>query len=267
MEKRVQTQFLRLGDLVAENLPYQRPVEWDRVQEIIDKFDPLKLTLLGVSWRGIGEQVVVQGQHRWHALMKMFGPDYIVECRVWLGLSIEEEADLFADEDGTRKRSSPRDRLRANLVAKHPDAIDLQSLIEQRGWRLRGGSSPSERTLACVAILRRVQERQGLEVLNEVLAVLEEAGWTDTPPATLVDSLAVFWSRARSQIVDPQRMGSFLRERYGAPGWLEVQARRKGAVFGEFGLRKVLVAELIEGYNRGKRGRARLDISGTLELG
>ena len=51
------------------------------------------------------------------------GKDLPIRCKVFLGLSKEDEATLFALQTGISTCLTAGERLRANLVARNPDAI------------------------------------------------------------------------------------------------------------------------------------------------
>ena len=51
------------------------------------------------------------------------GKDLPIRCKFFLGLSKEDEATLFALQTGISTCLTAGERLRANLVARNPDAI------------------------------------------------------------------------------------------------------------------------------------------------
>ena len=261
MEKRVTTEFLRLGDLIVEGIPYQRPLNLERVEEMAQDFRPVRMTLLTVSRRENGDCVVVQGQHRWHMMVALLGLDGLVECRVWEGLTLAEEAELFADEDETRRSTIPLDRYKAHLVAEHADALALRDLLERRGWQLlRGSATSTTKTLACTGQIREIVDRRGIEQFEQILIILEEAGWTITPTASLIDALDAFWARYRDHIKHPEAVGKFLLKRYVSFKLLNFEARTEAAKSNEYGVRVALIEEMTRGYNRSHRGNARLPV-------
>ena len=76
-----------------------------------------------VSFRD-GRYYVFDGQNTVEARRACNGgKDLPIRCKVFLGLSKEDEATLFALQTGISTCLTAGERLRANLVARNPDAI------------------------------------------------------------------------------------------------------------------------------------------------
>lgn len=73
---------------------YQRPTEPERVRSIVSQFDPALVNLLKVSARD-GHYYVFDGGHTLAALRTINGnKDFPVLCKIYYGLTYEEEAIL-----------------------------------------------------------------------------------------------------------------------------------------------------------------------------
>ena len=79
---------------------YQRKIDSARVERIVNSFDPRLANEVKVSFRD-GKFYVFDGAHTLSALKRIHGEDsFMVDCKVYYGLSYEDEAYLFALQSG-----------------------------------------------------------------------------------------------------------------------------------------------------------------------
>ena len=79
---------------------YQRMVDFSRVKKIVSNFNPNLVNPIKVSFRD-GKYYVFDGQHTLKALVaKNNNRDLMVECKVYYGMTLEDEAKLFAEQNG-----------------------------------------------------------------------------------------------------------------------------------------------------------------------
>ena len=91
---------------LTSGLPYQRPVDEREVDRLVREWDERLLDPLVVSYRE-GRFNLIDGQHRVSALRKKNGGrDVMVRCKVYSGLTYEEEAALCWKLDKAKKRLS-----------------------------------------------------------------------------------------------------------------------------------------------------------------
>lgn len=86
-------------DKLGVDYSYQRPVNENRVKDIILNFNELDLGVLTVSRRA-NEIVIIDGQQRWTALMRMGFAE--VNCEVLEGLTLEQEIMTFVVRNDSR---------------------------------------------------------------------------------------------------------------------------------------------------------------------
>ena len=102
---------------LTSGLAYQRPVNERVVNLLIRDWDEQLLEPLIVSFRD-GRFNLVDGQHRVIALRrKNGGSDVMVLCRVYSGLTYEQEAELCFKLDKAKKRLSMAQSVNALLEA------------------------------------------------------------------------------------------------------------------------------------------------------
>ena len=93
-------------DRLTSGLPYQRPVNPKEVDRLIREWDERLLDPITVSFRD-GKFYVVDGQHRISAMRRMNGGNGVmVNCKVYSGLTYEQEAALCYRLDKAKKRLS-----------------------------------------------------------------------------------------------------------------------------------------------------------------
>ena len=96
---------------------YQRELNIHRVRKIAAAFDPRLLNPPKVSYRD-GRYIVIDGQHTIMGLKTLNGGnDLPILCRVYIGLTKEEEALVFAQQTGASTPLSAGAKLRAKLEA------------------------------------------------------------------------------------------------------------------------------------------------------
>ena len=83
---------------------YQRKIDAARVERIVNSFDPRLANEVKVSFRD-GKFYVFDGAHTLSALKRIHGEEaFMVDCKVYYGLSYEDEAYLFALQSGESTR-------------------------------------------------------------------------------------------------------------------------------------------------------------------
>lgn len=122
-------------DHLTSGLPYQRPVNPKEIDRLIREWDERLLEPLIVSFRD-GKFNVVDGQHRISAMRKMNGGNGImVTCKVYSGLTYEQEAALCYKLDKAKKRLSLSQATNA-LAESGEDAetTEIKQLTENCGF-------------------------------------------------------------------------------------------------------------------------------------
>jgi len=120
---------------LTSGLPYQRPVNPKEVERLIREWDERLLDPVTVSFRD-GRFYVVDGQHRISAMRKMNGGrGVMVDCKVYDGLTYEQEADLCYKLDKAKKRLSLSQS--TNVLAESgtdAEITEVKRLVENGGF-------------------------------------------------------------------------------------------------------------------------------------
>jgi hypothetical protein len=116
----------------------QRKLDVRRVNKITADFRPAAFGVPAVSARADGSMVWLDGQHRGAALCASGRGGVGVDCQVYEGLSLAEEAELFRQLNDS-KNLNARDLFRIGVTAKDPVAVAANKALEICGWTAEGG--------------------------------------------------------------------------------------------------------------------------------
>ena len=98
------------------DIDVQRTTDHAWLDKLESTWDPKKVGIIMISRRRNGECYIINGQHRVVVSLRK-DPAAIMDCEVFEGLSVEEEADLFLDYNTHQKPINVYDRYRIALKA------------------------------------------------------------------------------------------------------------------------------------------------------
>ena len=132
--------------VLNSGLPYQREVRPRDVRALAEKWDERLLDPPIVSFRD-GKFNLVDGQHRIAVIRERSGgQDCLVKCRVFDGMTYEQEAELFYKLDKGKRQLSVAQSTNALMEsAQDPATLKIRELMQQHGfiWAL-GKARPKE---------------------------------------------------------------------------------------------------------------------------
>lgn len=193
--------MIRAGDLVTDSR-YNRDIDQKWVDEIASGFNPDQLQTLNVSRRifrsfmqgktlkeeqvfdGVVtgasriEYVVISGQHRLLATLKVKGPDFELACNVYDTLTESQEADLFALFDEKVRPHNWWQRHKSRLFGKNPEAMDIERIVTESGMHTFKGTSQRDGVIYAISTLYSIYRVSGPDFLRRVLEIHYTA-WTD----------------------------------------------------------------------------------------
>lgn len=154
---------------------YQRPLDRCRAEAMAEAFDQRLLGVIEVSDRGSDQHpryAVVEGQHRWAAVM-LRDPNAAIAARVHSGLTIAEEAQLFLGIDVQRRRLTTWHRWKARRAQHDPDVAMIEATVARVG--LRVDEAPKDGHVRCTAMLEKIaRSRGGHALLRDSLKLLHD---------------------------------------------------------------------------------------------
>lgn len=195
-----------LTSRLTSGLPYQRPVDEKEVDRLIREWDDRLLEPLVVSFRD-GRFNVVDGQHRIAAMVKKNGGrEVMAPCKVYSGLTYEEEAALCYKLDKAKKRLSLSQSTNA-LVESGADAeaTEIRRLVEGAGFRWAlGKRSGREHDIVATRAVINAYRLLGGEAFSRMLRLLEQT-WHGVPHslnAVVLSGLALFLKTYDTELND-----------------------------------------------------------------
>lgn len=151
---------------------YQRTLNQSRVKKIIKNFNPLLVNPIKVSHRD-GNYYVFDGQHTLNALVSRNGGKHLnVDCKIYEGLTYEEEAELFSEQNGISQVVRTSDKIRALYEAKDVDVIDMKETIERLGINFDFSSATGPNKIVCVSTVYKIMKETSCDKLEEILKII-----------------------------------------------------------------------------------------------
>lgn len=143
-DKWTEARTIRLEDLQI-NPKYQRPLNEAWVRHIVNNFDEKLVSPLQVSFRN-GKYFVFDGQHTLKALaLKFNNPDYPVICKVYRGMSEEEEAEMFYLFNTSQKKINTLSIIRAQSFYGDAETRKFLQCTNETGFSINPAKSSTSR--------------------------------------------------------------------------------------------------------------------------
>lgn len=166
-----------------------------------------------ISRRVNGDLYIIDGQHRQVVALRK-DPVAIMDCEVYEGLTVEEEALMFLHFNRNRKQPSAFDHYKIGLKAREPTEVRMSAETMTLG--LEFSPSKGNRQIAAVASCRRIVEWDIKEtgLLQDTLMYAEMAfgAKPETWDSNLLQGIARVIHHHRSKI-DYDRLVEKLRTR------------------------------------------------------
>jgi len=152
---------------------YQRKPLTAKINRIVKNFNPDLLGVITCSMREDNTLAIIDGSHRYHALIQMGMKDTNVNALVYFGLSIEDEAHIFALTNKEHTKPTPSQIFKAGIVSGDSIAVGIANVVAKVGASFDEG--PGANVIRCVATVRRVYTNAGSNVLAKTLETLRDA--------------------------------------------------------------------------------------------
>lgn len=251
----------------------QRELREAWVAYLVANWDPDKLGVIHVSRRRNGVLSVVDGQHRVAMLRAVF-PDqhFKIECKVYEGLSVAEEAELFRALNNFLRPTRLQDYLKG-VVAKDPTITAINQIVEAAHFKVGPATGPH--TIMAVGALQAVYfgftfhvRRKKVadsgakpfpDLLRLVLNTINEAwgGVTESCHGAIIEGLGRVLV-ARFKALNMSELVHSLASTPGGPAALVGMGRGRAAIMGTtlaLGVADVMLTH----YNK-RRGVGRVEL-------
>ena len=175
---------------------YQRMLRMEKVSQIAENFSEYIANEPKVSYRD-DRFYVFDGQNTVEARRTCNGgKDVTIRCKVFYGLTKEDEATLFAIQTGNATCLTAGERLRANLVAENPDALYFVGITSNAGVEFAYDGIRAPWKIYCIETAYELYKQYGCERYVEMLHIINEAwkGNVDSYLAGVIRGVARFIS-------------------------------------------------------------------------
>lgn len=234
----------------------QRELRPARVKYITENMNLDAIGVVTVVDAGRGRYLIVDGQHRWQALLALGLGDWPVHCHVYSKLTDAEAAQLFRDLNNTNRRSA-WDDFSKGVIAGDEECVGISKIVEGEGLKVSDQVGDAK-VCAVAALIRTYRSANGTgdEHLRSVLRVSREA-WGEQADAFnghIIDGLGKLLLRHNGEL-DQDALVRKLAKVPGGPAGLigKAQARREFEG-GSVATNVAGVATAL--YNRGRRSGA-----------
>ena len=164
---------------IFSNAGYQRPIDVKEVRKIVTHWDENQVNPPKVSYRN-GKFYVFDGQHTINALkLRNNGKDVDVLCRVYTGLTYEDEARLFAAQNGISKAVSKAQRVKALYEAKDPDVMAVLEIVLSHGRSDLSAMSDASKQFWAFAKALDIYKKRGANRVDTIMGIIDLAWGTD----------------------------------------------------------------------------------------
>lgn len=180
--------------LLIPCIEYQRMLRMEKVSQIAENFSEYIANEPKVSYRD-GRFYVFDGQNTVEARRTCNGgKDVTIRCKVFYGLTKEDEATLFAIQTGNATCLTAGERLRANLVAENPDALYFVGITSNAGMEFAYDGIRAPWKIYCIETAYELYKQYGCERYVEMLRIINEAwkGNVDSYLAGVIRGVARF---------------------------------------------------------------------------
>lgn len=159
---------------------YQRGVQRKRVELIASHFNEYTANEPKVSFRN-GKYYVVDGQHTIESrILRNGGKDLPILCKVYTGLTMQQEALLFAEQNGYSAPLTAGIRLRAKVVGGDAVSEAFVEANKQAGLVIDYTQQAGAYRIGCVGTALRLYKQMGEKIYCETMRLIV-AAWDGSP--------------------------------------------------------------------------------------
>jgi hypothetical protein len=172
-QTKVQNAILNTKNLTS-GAGYQRPIKQERLKRIISNFDEHKVNPIKVSYRE-GKYWVFDGQHTLSALKLLnLGEDLMVRCEVHHGLTYEDEARLFSEQNDGVTKVDLGYKIKSLIEAGDKGALEIENAIESVGFIMSFNKSKGDNKIVALGKIQSIYKDLGSTGLIRILNLIKE---------------------------------------------------------------------------------------------
>ncbi|MCL2342466.1 MAG: ParB N-terminal domain-containing protein [Firmicutes bacterium] len=234
--------LIALADIAPSD--YQRSTNPTQVANIVKRFDEAKLGTLTISERD-GQLHIIDGAHRARAL-RTLGFTHAL-CVVLSGLTYEQEASYFRNQNQDRRPLTQADLFKAGLASGDEQCVKIHKIIEANGFEI-GMSGRNFFKIAAINALYAIAEEYGYAALDDTLCLIATT-WSGIERASQRECLL-----GVAEFIHQYGMVDFaerMRDKFSVIWYDYTEAMRVQGSIGSSTSSRKFCHVLVEHYNRG----------------
>lgn len=166
-------QNIKATEIKFDRANYQRILE-ARYKRIAKEWSWAIYNRPKLSQRTDGTYWAMDGQHTIMAAIEKFGEEVFLECEVFTGLSIEDEANFFFKLNTSSKKPTYNERLKARIASGDKEAIEYDKALKESGVKYHYSSSGSNQRIVCHSALMTAFRKYDHNLFVEALKLAAE---------------------------------------------------------------------------------------------
>jgi hypothetical protein len=179
--KEFSTSYMLINSADIKRAGYQRNINANRAQQIANKWDETQANEPKLSYRD-GSYWIFDGQHTLSARkIRNHGNDLDVRCKVYFGMTYEDEAQKFAHQQDLSKRIEMNAKVRSMYEGREIDVVNLVSITEAAGVKISFSGGEADNQINAVDTALSIYKKYGAVKYIELLGV-SMAAWNGVYP-------------------------------------------------------------------------------------
>jgi len=192
---------------------YQRAVDFKRVQKIVAHFNPALVNPVKVSTRD-GKYYVFDGQHTLAALKVLNGnKDLMVECKIYTGLTQQDEALLFSEQNGIARIVHSNAKMKALYTAGDVGIIELHDAITSQGLKFDFSKAKANYKITACVTIQKIFKKTSASEFEMILHIIKTAweGDAESFNKEILAGMYVFCNVYKGQFLIKKAIDQFHR--------------------------------------------------------
>lgn len=228
---------------------YQRPTNLSRVAQIIREYDPNKVNPPKLSFRD-GKYYAYDGKHTITVLKtRNNNEDLPILCKVTYGLTWQDEAALFEDQNGISRKVEFTDKMRSRFNRGEERETNAVRLAESIGFYVDFKKGSARNHIVAVVALAKAYDSLGPAEYANVLSIIKAAwdGESNSLRQEIIDALSIFCKNYAGQY----DRAMLIRKLKGVPA---IEIIRNGRMSTASGSKKY-AQQIVNIYNKNMKNR------------
>lgn len=202
--------LIKVSDMFVDG-SYQRLPLKSKINRITKNFNPDLLGVIVCSMRDDNTLAIIDGSHRYHSLIAMGMNDSNVNAIVYFGLTIEDEAHIFAQTNKEHTKPTPAQIFKAGVVSKDKASVAINSIVEKIGASIH--FAPGANNIRCVETIKKVYDNTDTGVLEKTLQTLKDAypNNVDMFSGQMISAIACIYNRYGTQVNQKRLVDSLIK--------------------------------------------------------